>query len=168
MKKILPILLILLGIGAGAGAGLMLKPAPQEVAAINPCGDTEMAADSHAAPEHQEEVEADPATKEYIKMHDQFIVPVVTQERVGALVVVSISLEIEPGRSDVVYGREPKLRDAFLQVMFDHANMGGFEGSFTSSNNLDVLRAALYRVASKSLGPLVSDVLITDIARQDS
>lgn len=170
MKKLLPILLVILGIGAGAGAGLMLRPAPQDMAAINPCGDGEAAPVQVAAPDPNAEPAPleDDAQREYIKMHNQFIVPVVASDKISALVVISISLEVAPGNSEFVYAREPKLRDSFLQVMFDHANIGGFEGAFTNSNNLDTLRRGLLNVASRVLGPIVSDVLITDIARQDS
>ena len=68
----------------------------------------------------------------------------------------------------MVYEREPKLRDAFLRVMFDHANAGGFDGAFTNSNQMDVLRRALREVAQKTIGPTASDVLILDIVRQDA
>lgn len=170
MKKMLPILLIVLGIGGGAGAGLMLRPAPQDMVSIDPCGDGTAVADAgHASEEaHPPEEDAEPVEREYVKMNNQFIIPVVTDEKIGALVVMSISLEVDIGGQQQVYAREPKLRDAFLQVMFDHANVGGFQGAFTNSNNLDVLRSGLLNVAKKVLGPMVSDVLITDIARQDA
>ena len=63
--------------------------------------------------------------------------------------------------------REPKLRDAYLQVLFDHANVGGFNGSFTSSGNMSILRRALLQTSQNLFGNLILDVLITDIARQD-
>ncbi|MBY5971523.1 flagellar basal body-associated FliL family protein [Pseudooceanicola marinus] len=166
MKKLLPILLIVLGIGGGAGAGLMLRPAP-EVPAEGAAEGMEAPAEEMAEP-MAEPPEEELTDREYVKMNNQFIIPVITDEKIGALVVMSISLEVELGGQELVYAREPKLRDAFLQVMFDHANVGGFDGAFTNSNNLDVLRAALFGVARKVLGPTVSDVLITDIARQDA
>jgi flagellar FliL protein len=55
-----------------------------------------------------------------------------------------------------------------LQVMFDHANAGGFKGVFTDGANLILLRAALRETAQKLLGDMVVDVLIADLARQDS
>ena len=88
--------------------------------------------------------------------------------QVAALVVVSLSLEVTAGSTETVFAREPKLRDVFLQVLFDHANAGGFRGSFTDGSNLIVLRQALKEVAMQVLGDMVSDVLIVDIARQDS
>ncbi len=60
------------------------------------------------------------------------------------------------------------MRDAFLQVLFDHANVGGFNGSFTDGTNLLTLRTSLKEAGGLILGPAIRDVLITDIARQDS
>lgn len=160
MGKLIPLLLILVGIGGGAAAGFVLRPTPEEVVQIDPCGDTEAAAP--AAPEVPE------GDREYVKMNNQFVVPVMRDDRIAGLVVLSLSLEVGPGGKEQVYAREPKLRDAFLQVLFDHANTGGFEGAFTNSNTLDRLRRALLEVAVKVLDGQVSDVLITDIARQDN
>jgi hypothetical protein len=84
------------------------------------------------------------------------------------MVVLSLSLEVAPGSTEAVYEREPKLRDALLQVLFDHANVGGFSGSFTDGSNLILLRTSLKEASALVLGTIVRDVLITDIARQDS
>lgn len=100
-------------------------------------------------------------------MNNQFVVPVVKGEDIAALVVMSISLEVPTGGSEQVYQREPKLRDALLQVMFDHANSGGFDGAFTSGSKMQVLRTALIEAARAELGQYVIDILITDLARQD-
>ena len=51
--------------------------------------------------------------------------------------------------------------------MFDHANSGGFRGDFTQSANMFLLRSALKEAATKTVGAVVSDVLILDIARRD-
>jgi hypothetical protein len=96
------------------------------------------------------------------------VVPVMQDGRVAAMVVLSLSLEVQEGNTEAVYQREPKLRDVFLQVLFDHANVGGFSGSFTDGSNLVVLRNSLKEAAALVLGTTVRDVLITDIARQDS
>ena len=105
---------------------------------------------------------------EYVKLNNQFIVPIVDGEVVRALVILSLSLEVSPGATQEVYAREPKLRDGFLEVLFAHANAGGFSGAFTETSNIDTLRQALLEVAQKSLGQRVTDVLITDIVRQDT
>lgn len=151
IRKLLPLILGLLGLGIGIGAGIFLRPAAPERA---------MAA---------EVVEADPATApEYVKLANQFIVPVMVKGRVGAMVILSLSLEVQPGSAEKIYKVEPKLRDEFLQVMFDHANSGGFSGSYTDGANLLLLRKALLEAAKGVLKEAVSDVLIIDIVRQDS
>lgn len=170
MGKILPILLALVGLGAGVGAGLMLRPTAEEVV-IDPCGDD--AAKDHAdaeAKDDKPETDKDgkPLAVDYVKLNNQFVVPVVEGGRVSALVILSVSLETVTGGSEQVFAREPKLRDGFLQVLFDHANAGGFKGAFTEAANMDALRRAMLDVAKKSLGDTVSDVLIIDIVRQDT
>lgn len=167
MRKLTPVILALLGLGLGGGAGFLLRPAPEEMVEINPCGDAgthdaEMD-ESHAA----ETADDEPPLYDYVKLNNQFVVPVVEDGNVAALVILSISLEVAVGKSEAVFLREPKLRDVFLQVLFDHANAGGFEGAFTQSNKMDVLRSGLLEVARKTMGAVVSDVLIVDIVRQD-
>lgn len=164
MRKLLPVILALIGTAAGVGAGLFLFPPKSDVQMAAPCGD----ADAHpqtAAPKPEEE-ETEPTT-EFVKLSNQFVIPVVSGERVRSLVVMSLSIEVPVGQTDAVHSREPKLRDSFLQVLFDHANLGGFDGAFTRSDNLDVLRQSLREAAARTLGDSAADILITDIARQD-
>ena len=173
IRKLLPLLLALVGLGIGAGAGLFLRPAP-EPAAETAEGDPAAADATHAtepaAPAaHGAEGEADPdAAPEYVKLSNQFVVPVLEGGQVASMVILALSLEVTHGSSEPVYAREPKLRDAFLQVLFDHANAGGFKGSFTDGSNLVLLRRALLEAAQSTVGAMVTDVLISDIARQDS
>lgn len=148
MRKFLPLLLALVGLGAGLGAGLFLRPS-----------DT------------GQEVTASPApltAPEYVKLSNQFVVPVVERGEISSLVILSLSLEIDPGASEAVYAREPRLRDAFLQVLFQHANSGGFHGAFTADMPMTALRTALRETAQKIVGPQVRDTLIIDLVRQDS
>jgi flagellar protein FliL len=83
------------------------------------------------------------------------------------MVILSLSLEVTTGSTEAIFQREPKLRDVFLQVLFDHANAGGFKGSFTDGSNMIVLRRALLETAKATMGDIVKDVLIVDIVRQD-
>lgn len=154
LRKILPLLLAVLGLAGGAGAGLYLRPAP-------PPDEAGAEADAPDAP-------APEAAPDYVKLNNQFVVPILEKGRVTSMVIMSLSLEAAQGNSETIYSREPKLRDAFLQVMFDHANAGGFRGTFTDGANLVLLRRALKEVAVRTLGDIVTDVLIVDIVRQDS
>lgn len=168
MGKILPVLLALIGVAAGVGAGLALRPDPAEVVDMHPCGDeTEQKVSEKTEASNKKAPGDDAASREYVKLNNQFVVPVVTNDLVDSLVVMSLSVEVSQGQTQAVYSREPKLRDALLQVLFDHANIGGFEGEFTSAENMDILRSALSETAQGVVGDVVMGILITDIARQD-
>lgn len=158
LSKLLPVLLLILGSGGGIGAGLFLAPA-------------EVAEDqAHAEEVKAEEAEDSEAlsVNEYVKMANQFVIPIVKKDKVASHVVMSLNLEVSPGTRDGIFAIEPKLRAAFLRVLFDHANMGGFQGAFTTSEHLDPLRTALLETAQIEAGEDVLDVLIVDIARQDA
>jgi hypothetical protein len=159
MGKILPILLAVLGLGAGAGAGLMLRPEPEPV-------EVDEQAEADAETEAAEEAAA--AELDFVKLNNQFIVPIVREGQVTAMIALSVSLQVKIGMREDVFAREPKLRDLFLRVMFDHANAGGFDGQFTSSDALGALRRAMLEAARSVMGRDVSDILITDIVRQDT
>lgn len=164
IKKLLPVILALIGLGGGIGVGKMLQP-PPEIVELNPCGDGQMPVQMASA---EVEVDGEEETgTEYVKLNNQFVIPDVEDERVAAMVVLSLSLEVETGGRELVYQQEPKLRDVFLQVLFDHANAGGFRGAFTSNRNMTELRTALREIAQKTVGDKVLDVLIIDIVRQD-
>ena len=167
LGKIFPLLLALVGLGGGVSAGLFLRPAADPADHATEAEGQDPKAADHAEDGADAESEPEEGAPEYVKMNNQFVVPVVDEGRVAAMVVLSLSLEVAAGNTETVYQREPKLRDAFLQVLFDHANIGGFSGSFTDGSNLVVLRTSLKEAASLVLGPMVSDILITDIARQD-
>lgn len=169
MKKLLALILALLGTAAGAGAGYVLRPGADSAAPDTQAAEPgDEAAAATAAVDHGEDGEPAESQPEYVKLNNQFVVPVVEDGRVVAMVILSLSLEVAPGSTEAVYTREPKLRDVFLQVLFDHANSGGFRGTFTDGANLVILRQALLEIARRTLGEVVTDVLIVDIARQDS
>lgn len=174
MRKILPVVLALIGLAGGVGAGLVLKPPPEAeadpgtVESSDEAAPVQKDAASHQTHGDGDETSSHPADLEYVKLNNQFVIPVVDEGRVASLVVLSISLQVGTGTREAVFAREPKLRDAFLQVLFDHANAGGFDGVFTTSENLRSLRRALLEAAQRILGEAVSDALITDLVRQDS
>ncbi|UWR22368.1 flagellar basal body-associated FliL family protein [Sulfitobacter sp. S190] len=170
MKKILPVILLLLGSAAGVGAGIYLRPAAPEATAADVSGSEEKThtGEDHATgDDHTADAPNDGAV-EYVKLENQFVVPIVDSQRVNALVILSLSVEVPAGGKEIIYEKQPKLRDSFLQILFDHANVGGFDGSFTNAVTLGRLRTALKEIAQRDLGKeAVSDILIIEIARQD-
>lgn len=193
MRKLLPVILGLLGLIAGIGAGYFLRPASENPAAgrseaVAEGGDVAPAAEASAAPAEpkpaaaaaQSGESAAEGTKgesgggeatnptEFVKLNNQFVVPVIRSEEVASLVILSLTLEVKTGGSEAVFAAEPKLRDSFLQVLFDYANANGFDGAFTQSSRMAQLRKALTEPAKAILGDMVKDVLIVDIVRRDT
>ena len=165
MGKLLPVILMLAGGAIGGGAGIFMKSAPAPMceeaeAADHSCDEPSVAEGEHEEAENENEVD-------YVAMKNQFVVPVIQNELVRSLVVLSLSLETAPENTELLFSKEPKLRDAFLRVLFDHSHIGGFNGAFTESGRLSILRVALLEAARSVVGKVVSDVLITDIVRQE-
>lgn len=171
MKKLLPLILLLVGAGAGVGAGVFLRPdLPADVAEVAQAGGDQdgVEKDKEDLKDDTTKEETGEDSNEYVNFSNQFVIPIVAGERVVALVVLALSLEVPAGQTETVLLREPKLRDSFLQILFDHANTGGFNGNFTDNDVLARLRKALHEVAQKDLGEdIAKDVLINEIARQD-
>jgi flagellar FliL protein len=176
VKFLVPLVFAFAGVAAGVGAGVTLRPAPAsgndagggaeahgkaagETGAKSQGARTTHGGKDHGGGDH----EAD-----YVSLGNQFIVPILKESRVRSLVVMAIDLEVSAGGSPKIRKIEPKLRDAFLTVLFDHANAGGFNGTFTSSGAMDILRGALREAGQKAVGEeLLTDVLITSIVRQE-
>jgi len=191
MKILLPIILLVLGAGGGVGAGFFLRPPPPEadMAMVDECAEVDAecagatadvdaphADEGHGAAAVSQEAAdgsghgaaASGNDPEYVALRRQMIVPIVSNDQVISLVVLSLSIEIQPGFTTDVYDREPKLRDAFLQVLFRHANSGGFSGDFTTGEKMSDLRNALNGAAQQVLGAVAIQVLVTDILRQET
>ncbi|MFK7761910.1 MAG: flagellar basal body-associated FliL family protein [Roseobacter sp.] len=168
MKKLLPILLLLIGTGAGVGAGVFLRPEPKpEELASNETKDVKQ--EEETAEKSEGEADGLPIEgKEYVKLSNQFVVPLVEDDRIASMVVMTLSVEAPQGQGESISNVEPKIRDVFLRVLFDHAVIGGFTGAFLNNENLDTLRNKLRDAARVNFGEdLISDVLIFEIARQD-
>ncbi|MGR3711988.1 MAG: flagellar basal body-associated protein FliL [Shimia sp.] len=165
MKKLLPVVLAVIGVALGVGAGFMLRPDPVPVATDEL---HEGAHDAAATPNEMPPIAAkSTGDLDYMSLHDQFVVPVVKDGKMISLVLISLSLETLPNAQAKIIENEPRLRGALLQVMFDYANIGGFDGAFTNSSRLDKLRRNFFEVAQSIFGDDITDVLITEITRQD-
>lgn len=178
MRILLPILLLAAGVGAGAGAGLILAPtSPADAADYGEAASALTVATDHGAEAPvvddvpaagHDEAGGSVSDFDYVRFNNQFVIPVVEGAEVVSLVLLSLSVEVPAGQEDAVLLIEPKLRDVFLQVLFDHANTGGFEGMFTATSAMRALRASLLAAAHDEIGALVSDVLIVELVRQDT
>lgn len=164
MKLLLPVLLGVLGLVSGLAAGAFFMPSQEP---SDPADSEDYATAVEGTDPYAPDPEEPEAGWVYARFEDQFVVPVMAQGRVASMIVMSISLEVDPEAENDVHSREPKLRDGFLRVLFDHERAGGFAEVFTDTRLLDDLRGRLLSVAQGVMGDAVNDVLVTDMLRQD-
>ena len=173
MKKLLPILLIVLGLGGGVGAGIALKPAPPPASKddVEAPEKKEKAAESEAIPDpgdtEEKKDETEIKARTYVSVGTQTIVPVVDGERTRALMLFELAVDVDPSAHDQAVMVEPRLRDAFLRVLMKMSSTGAFTETYTENWVLDELRRNLGSEARRFLGDSVRDVLILDVIRQE-
>lgn len=193
MLKYLPYLLQFLAVIGGAAGGLWLKsataPAAETARAEN---GAEAAADDHRPVEQKKaqdkskkhdakadgkhaaekkagghgEADTD-AAYGFMKFSRQFVVPVIGEDGVRALVLLDINIEVPPAVTESVYSQEPKLRDALLASLLQLSNSGAFDQHILERANMELLRSELLRAARSVIGEDAQNVLILNIARQD-
>lgn len=157
---IIPVTCIVLGVGGGIAAGIFVTPKPESNDATHIDEVRDVASEENSV--------TGIGAVEYASLSSQFIVPLIEDGNVNGIVVLSIGLEVIDGSLQSVLMSEPKIRAAFLQSLFNHANNGGFSGNFTEHSAMESLRRELVIVARAIAGGNVSDVLILDVTRQET
>lgn len=110
---------------------------------------------------------AKPARFEYVKFNSQFVVPVQRGGKITALLVVNLQLEVGEGSTEQAFRREPRIRDAFLKILFAMAAEGAFDRDVFAPATQTELRGRLLAAARESMGDTVNAVLISDFLKQD-
>lgn len=165
LKKIMPLLALILGLAGGGAAAIFLAPPPD---------DQPMSQNEATTPDAQSETSSDDLQDgasdsfEIVKLPSQFVVPVIMDNRVRAMVILTVALEVEVGQGDRVRALEPKLRDEFLAELFSLAALDGFKDEMISRKTLELVKRALSVRSSEVLGLQNVNVLVTDMARQDA
>lgn len=195
MKKFLPLLFPVLAVVGGVAAGEMLRPATEETGHASEAtfGNHDAAEDSPAPADHAEAASdhptpapaddhaaaddhgggnggghgADAATAGgWFTFPSQFFVPLMRNGDMGAVMILTLTIETGGADLPAMKQQEHRLRDALLRELLIHANTGGFDGNFTSEARLAPLRERLQKAAQASTDVTVKAVLIEDIARQ--
>lgn len=184
MKKILILLIPVLALVGGVAAGEMLRPGAKDA------DQAEAAADGHgdAAAENHAGAPDDPATappagdhaaadgdhaagsgaEGWFTFPTQFFVPLMRNGDMGAVMILTLTLETTEADLEAMKQQEHRLRDALLRELLIHANTGGFDGNFTAEARLAPLRERLHKAAQASTPLPVKAILIEDLARQAS
>lgn len=163
IKKLLPLLSLIVGLGGGGAAAIVLAPAAEK-----PDEPSTNAVEDSQAKQIPDDHDAQPGDTEIVKLPNQFVIPVILNNRVRAMVILTVALEVQTGAADEVRTLEPKLRDMFLSELFSLAALDGFRDEIISRQTLDLVKRALTERSKEILGKQVVTVLITDMARQDA
>lgn len=110
---------------------------------------------------------ADDSGSGFMKFSRQFVVPVIEPSGVRSLVVMDINIEVPPGMAEIIYTKEPKLRDSMLAALLSLSNKGAFDQNLLEEGNLESIRAELLGAARSVIGGDAQKVLILNITRQD-
>lgn len=184
MKKIISMLLPVIALAGGVVGGDLLGPGDPAAATVDsgltdpgqPAvpGVDKLASQSHdgaaeIAPTatdvgHDDATEA--AGSATFTFPSQFFVPMMRNGDMGAIMILTLSLQTSADELEPMKQHEHRLRDALLRQLLVHANTGGFDGNFTSEPSMRVLRESLLSAAKSATALTVSQVLIEDIARQ--
>ncbi|MFV0292523.1 MAG: hypothetical protein ACK5II_04615 [Paracoccus sp. (in: a-proteobacteria)] len=186
IRKLLPVLALLLVVTAGLLGGEYLRPegGKNDISASAHDGQTDETADGnddHAAskvagdagwdpgdtkPDGKEDAKGQSAGVAHYRFPSQFFVPVMRGDQLNGMMVLTLTVEMPAALEEDVYKLEFRLRDAFLRTLLIQANTGGFDGNYTTEPRMRRLREALMKTADEVSDGIVTDVLIEDIARQ--
>ncbi|WP_298915630.1 flagellar basal body-associated FliL family protein [uncultured Algimonas sp.] len=123
----------------------------------------------HAGKGHDDASEYKSGGKmDFIKFKRQFVVPVVKQGEIDALVLLNLGLEVPDDKREAMFRMEPRFRDAFIRELLQLSDDGYFDEALTSPGTYEVLRETLTRAAQDISEDGVSGVLILDLSRQDN
>ncbi|MBC9246409.1 hypothetical protein H4P12_06715 [Paracoccus sp. 11-3] len=157
MKKLLTLAIPLVALIGGVTAGDMLKPQPKTE---TPVGEAPQTAAEGPGPEEKKGKTA------WFTFPNQFFIPIMRNGDMGAVMIMTLSIETEKAHLDAMQQQEHRLRDALLRQLMIRANSGGFDGNFTSEASLGTLRKDLLAAVDEVSDLPITAILIEDIARQ--
>jgi hypothetical protein len=104
---------------------------------------------------------------DFIKFKRQFVVPVLKDNAVDALILINLALEVPSSQRDEMFRLEPRFRDGFIRELLQLSDDGYFDQELTSSDTYEILRETLSRAANDISESGVNKVLILDLSRQE-
>jgi flagellar basal body-associated protein FliL len=152
VKKIIGLVLIIVALAGGIFAGMQL---------------------GHKKTDEKNEkktAEVDFQQKQFLysKFDKPMIVPIFKNDKAVGMLIAEIWLELEPETDTVpITSKEPRLRDALMQVFYLYASEGRLSASLLEPKTQAELRRDLTHIAKQLIGDSLHAVLINDMQRQD-
>lgn len=157
VKQGIGLLLNILAVGGGIFAGqfVLVSPPPSDTSQGEEVSDA-----SDEAPA-KEKADVYP-----IRFARPFVVPVTDGWRTNALVVVSLSAEIERGAVDGVIGLEERLRDRIMQRLIAFSYDGGFNGAINDPSLYDTVREQVKDALAGLYPEKIGDVMVLEMLKR--
>lgn len=102
----------------------------------------------------------------YFEFRREFIVPVLSDGRVDALVIININLEVEPSLSEKLFNMEPKLRDNIMTSLVGLSSESYIFKNITDVQNYETIRSVVLANLRAEVASEIRNVLIMDVAKQ--
>lgn len=103
----------------------------------------------------------------YYKFSREFIIPLMREEQVEALIIMNLNLEIESSVSGMLFTKEPKLRDNIMSTLIELSNDGVTLDNFSRVESYETIRSMILQNLNSEIGPGILNVLILDMAKQE-
>lgn len=103
----------------------------------------------------------------YFKFSREFVVPIMSEGSVRALVILHIQLEVDSEISSSLFSMEPKLRDNIMSTLIGISHDGKLFDNLTDPESYESIRALILENLQKVKSEGIDNILIVDLARQD-
>jgi len=104
---------------------------------------------------------------QFFNFSREFIVPIMTNQRVESLVIININLEVESSVLDKLFSIKPKLRDNIMTTLVELSNDGKTLVEPTSVDSYETIRSVILTNLNSVVASGIENVLIMDLAKQD-
>ncbi len=103
----------------------------------------------------------------YYKFSREFVIPLMREEQVDALIIMNLNLEVDSDFSGSLFSKEPKLRDNIMSTLIALSNDGRTLDNFSNVESYETIRSLILKNLNSELGPGILNVLILDMAKQE-
>lgn len=103
----------------------------------------------------------------FYKFSREFVVPIMANRRVKALVILHLSLEVDEATNDKLFSLDPKLRDNIMTTLIGLSNDGITLDELTSPDSYETIRSMVLMNLQSEISEDIQNVLIMDVGKQD-
>ena len=175
MKNIISLIVIILFSVGGSVAGNMLRGSGDQGQAHAEASSQDIEKDdAHGtAKKKGHGSDANHSNEDYgsettfYKFSREFVVPIMAERRVKALVILHISLEVDEKTSDQLFSLDPKLRDNIMTTLIGLSNDGRTLDELTNPESYETIRSMILMNLRSGVSEGIQNVLIMDVGKQD-